>query len=226
MRTFSSMALCALVGVMTLAPAALGQSRFATLYSVTDGYPTGLSPIGGALYSATVEGACGTVIELQPPSAVGQGWTGTVLYTFADTGGDACSPIGGPVAGADGTLYGLSISGGAYGYGAMYELLPPASAGGAWTESVAYSFNGPSLEIGFPVGPLSAGPDGSFYLLVTYAGGSLLQLQPPAGPGSPWSGALLSVIGDGGSWLTTGPHGEIYGTTEYGGPGCPATYSN
>lgn len=39
-----------------------------------------------------------------------------------------------------GKLYGTTFVGGAYGYGAVYELV--AGAGGTWTEKVLYSFKG------------------------------------------------------------------------------------
>src|SRR5580658_2690219 len=108
-----------------LVPTAVAQVRFSTLYSFSNGYPTGLSLVDGELYGVSVDEGCGTAFELNRPQAGGDAWTETVLYTFASTG-DACSPGGGPVAVASGALYGLTASGGATGYGALYELQPPA----------------------------------------------------------------------------------------------------
>jgi hypothetical protein len=178
-----------IAGLLVLAPA-VAQVRFSTLYNFSDGYPAGLSLIDGTLYGVGPGGQCGAVFDLDPPQAGGDGWTETVLYTFAGTA-DACSPNGGPVAGAGGALYGLTASGGGSDYGALYELQPPASPGGTWTENVAYSFP-PAYETpgGPPIGPLIAGPDGSFYLL-TAPGDGLVQLVPPAESGSGWSAVQL-----------------------------------
>jgi uncharacterized repeat protein (TIGR03803 family) len=218
MKTLPTIALATIFGAMLPAPRAAAQTRFTTLYSFTGGFPAGLTAVNGTLYGvgAGGEGSCGTVFELQPPSIGGGAWTETLLYAFADSN-DACFPEGGPVAGADGALYGLSAVGGAYDGGAMYELRPPASPGGSWTESVAFSFGAPDSGFGNPVTPLVDGPEGSFYTLTTYASGALVQLYPPAVPGLTWSGALLSVVGGAGIYLISGPHGELYGTTEQGG---------
>ncbi len=49
----------------------------------------------------------------------------------------------------DGNLYGATLYGGAYinpsdgeGFGAVFELSPPATPGGAWTESILWNFHG------------------------------------------------------------------------------------
>lgn len=55
-----------------------------------------------------------------------------MIYTFADVD-DACSP---------GALFRIGVAGGADGEGAVYELSPPPSPGGSWTESVVYSLPG------------------------------------------------------------------------------------
>lgn len=98
------------------------------LYSVTEG--------GGLI--GTSSGGAGTVFELSPNSD--GTWTEKVLYTFAG-GTDASSPYGeGIVFDTTGNIYGTSYVGGAYGYGAVYELVP--STKGTWTEKVIYSFRG------------------------------------------------------------------------------------
>lgn len=62
----------------------------------------------------------------------------------------------------------------------MYELLPPASAGGAWTEVVLHSFNGADGEA---PGPLVVGRTGSLYGV---GSGIAFQLDPPTGGSSHW----------------------------------------
>jgi uncharacterized repeat protein (TIGR03803 family) len=65
------------------------------------------------------------------------GWTEKVLYSARSTDG---SVLFGPLSfDANGNLYTSTYAGGAYTYGAVIELKP--ANGGAWTESVLYSFN-------------------------------------------------------------------------------------
>jgi uncharacterized repeat protein (TIGR03803 family) len=126
----------------------------------------------GALYGTTYQGGpagFGTVFQLTPPAAPGMPWTMTTLYAFG-TGGDAAYPFAGLVFGSNGALYGASISGGTLGQGAIFELAPPATAGGVWTESVLYSFSGAS-DGGAPYAGLVPGQNGTL-VGTTSTGGS------------------------------------------------------
>ena len=60
-----------------------------------------------------------------------------MLYNFQNNG-DANGPAGALIFDAAGNLYGATPLGGAAGTGAVYELSP--QSGGAWNESVIYSF--------------------------------------------------------------------------------------
>ena len=62
--------------------------------------------------------------------------TERVLYSFS--GADGSHPYAGLVFDASGNLFGTTSSGGAHGYGTVFELTP--SSGGGWTETVLYSF--------------------------------------------------------------------------------------
>jgi hypothetical protein len=42
--------------------------------------------------------------------------------------------------GSNGEFYGVTVGGGPGGAGAIVELAPPTTSGGAWTETVLYSF--------------------------------------------------------------------------------------
>ena len=49
-------------------------------------------------------------------------------------------PYGGLAVDRDGTFYGTTQLGGS-GYGTVFSLTPPTSAGGAWTESILWKFD-------------------------------------------------------------------------------------
>jgi hypothetical protein len=210
-------------GLVVAAPFSYGQ-RVATLYNLAGDNPAGLAEASGVLYGTTFAYGgtgfnCGTVYELQPPATRGGAWVVTVLYSFPNVLGGACSPAGAPVP-AGGSLYGITSGGGAYLYGVLYELQPPASPGGAWTESVLYNFDAPGAHIGYPVSGLVKGPGGSFYVLAAdggaYDSGALDWLQPPASPGGTWTAtAVYSFPPSSGQLnsLVAGPNGVLYGTT-------------
>jgi uncharacterized repeat protein (TIGR03803 family) len=128
------------------------------LYSFPGGI-SGSNPYGGLildssgnLYGTTGEGGnstqcnlgsgCGTVFMLSPPTGTNTTWTETVLYSFQGTTKDGSGPQAGLIFDSKGALYGTTSSGGASGYGTVFKLTPPATQGGAWTESILYSFKG------------------------------------------------------------------------------------
>ena len=97
-------------------------------------YPQGLvrDPAGN-LYGITSQGGStegGVVFEVTP------GGNETVLHTFQNSFTDGFYPEGGVVRDSSGNLYGTTVSGGASGYGTVYEV----SADG--TETLLYSFTG------------------------------------------------------------------------------------
>jgi uncharacterized repeat protein (TIGR03803 family) len=80
-----------------------------------------------------------TVFELSPPATQGGQWEEDVICAFP-TGGE--SLIGTPVLiGKNGILY-ATPSGGDNTEGLILELSPPTSKGGAWTQTILYSFHG------------------------------------------------------------------------------------
>jgi uncharacterized repeat protein (TIGR03803 family) len=92
------------------------------------------------------------------------------------------------VAGPGGVLYGTSGSSSA-GMGSIYSLTPPASAGGAWTYDLLYSYP-PNTFIG-NLTALVVG-DGVLYGVNGYGGGDgsgfgeVYSLAPPAASGGAW----------------------------------------
>src|SRR5271166_180437 len=80
----------------------------------------------------------------------------TILYAFQG-GSDGADPNSGLVADAQGNLYG-EMSGD---FGGVFEVSPPAAPGGAWRETVLYTFQGPSD--GVPYGGLVLDRSGNLY---------------------------------------------------------------
>lgn len=216
-------------------PASPGSSWTETLlYSFaagSDGYwPTGAVVIGsgGVLYGSTLGGGpsnLGTVFSLSPPASPGGSWTETILHSFTG-GSDGNGPKGNLVIGSGGLLYGTTGGGGNYGSGTVFSLAPPATPGGAWTETVLWSF-GNSGDGATPQAGLVIGSARDLYGTTTGGGasgsGTVFSLKPPSAPGGAWTEAVLhSFLGGGdgvnpefGS-LVIGVGGVLYGTT-YGG---------
>jgi len=158
-------------------------------------------------------------------------WTETVLYSFAGQNGDGANPYAGVVIGHDGALYGTTAGGGASGQGTVFRLAPPRLPGGAWTETVLYSFSGAS-DGAFPMAALTVGPGGILYGTTGGGGaanacsscGTVFELTPPSGSG-PWQETVLHSFqgpssGDGfhpAAGVSIGAGGALYGATELGG---------
>jgi uncharacterized repeat protein (TIGR03803 family) len=225
--------------VFSLTPAAPpgGAWTEAVLYNFQSGSPLSGSPLGvvigsaGALYGATSDGGsgscpggCGTVFSLTPPASPGGVWTETVVHSFA-AAIDAAFPDAGVVIGNGGVLYGTGAYGGTGscpgGCGAVFSLAPPTSPGGAWTETVLYSFRGGSDGSG-PTAGVVVGSGGVLYGTTAGTGsgaGTVFSLTPPASPGGAWTEAVLHdfTCGSDGcspfAGVVIGSGGVLYGTT-------------
>ncbi|HEY2473810.1 MAG TPA: choice-of-anchor tandem repeat GloVer-containing protein [Candidatus Cybelea sp.] len=95
-----------------------------------------IADAAGSLYGTTDSGGRyggGSVFKLTRNS---KKYTESVLWSFGNTS-DGANPQGGLLAGASGALYGTTYDGGAYGNGAVFELLP---SGSGYTEHLIWSF--------------------------------------------------------------------------------------
>ena len=191
----------------------------------------------GNLYGTTTNagisndtGGCGIVFELSP--ATGGGYTPSVLYTFqAVSSTDGCNPESGVILDSAGNLYGTTTLGGNAGSGTVYELV--RGSGGTWTENILWNFTGgddgeyPGTGVVFDsesnlYGTTSAGGVQSCTLNGSESGcGTVYKLAPTAG--GEWTETTLYEFpnedsGIGPNSLAFDEHGNLFGTTAFGGP--------
>ncbi len=166
-----------------------------------------------------------TIFELSPSNGV---WVLAVNYFLDGTNG--LSPLNGrPAIDQNGIVYGTTAYGGTYDNGTVWQL---QQTNGVWTETVLYSFSG---------GGDGAYPEGSVRLSQGHLFGTTLaggEANSCGGTGCgvvfelssqvAGAGAIETVLhkfsgtgtGDGANpvdRLTTDPHGNLLGTTQYGG---------
>ena len=195
----------------------------------------GVTAYGGTGYCLLLgsNAGCGTVYEISPPQQKGDAWTETILYSFA-TAKEGYLAIGSLVFDSAGHLYGTTWFGGDKGTtcdslyggqcGVAFELSPPKTKGGKWTEKVLHSFAG-GTDGAQPNGGLVLDSKGAAYG-TTYKGGSgagtgvtVYKLKPPTRKGSVWTEKQLHVFttGNAGGLPSAGvildSKANLYGTT-------------
>jgi hypothetical protein len=189
----------------------------------------GTSAIGGSGKCANVQViGCGAVFQLTPPLTKGGAWAETILYSFGSVSYDGINPYSGLVFDAAGNLYGTTAGGGQFAHGTVFELSPPATKGGAWTETVLYSFDEPSNGGAFPSASLIFDKNGNLYGTTALGGqfnnGTAYELSPPATKGGAWTETVIyNFTSSGGSAPGSGlifdTAGNLYGTATWGGSG-------
>jgi uncharacterized repeat protein (TIGR03803 family) len=159
----------------------------------------------------------GTIFEITPAGAL------TTLHRF--DGADGAYPSGGLVQGADGDLYGTTVSGGAYDFGTVFKITPAGALTTLYsfcaTTDLGYCADGAKPEAG-----LVHATDGNLYGTTILGGandkGTIFQITP--------TGAFASVHsfdgtdgGHPGAALTQDTNGDLYGSTDSGiGTNCTA----
>ena len=136
----------------------------------------------GDLYGTTFGGGncpsyCGVIFRLAPPHTPGGNWTETVLHAFGGPNStDGGGPSGSLVFDKAGNLYGTTELGGISACtnnpgpcGVVFQLSPPKSQGGRWTETVLYTFTG-ITDGAFPVGYLTLDKQGTLFGTTTEGG--------------------------------------------------------
>jgi len=185
------------------------------LYSFM-GTPDGANPYAGLirdalgnLYGTTNGGGAygyGTVFEVDTTG------TETVLYSF-NGAADGASPYGGLVRDAAGNLYGTTYSGGASGYGTVFEVDKTG------TETVLYSFAGQS-DGANPYAGVIQDAAGNLYGTTTgggnWGGGTVFKLNKKHHETTLYSLEFpSSALGE----LSRDRAGSLYGTTYGDGSG-------
>ncbi|MGB9198564.1 MAG: choice-of-anchor tandem repeat GloVer-containing protein [Terriglobales bacterium] len=168
------------------------------------------------LYGTTGNGGpygYGTVFKLTASGSE------TILHSFEANGTDGIYPNAGLVFDKKGNLYGTTGTGGAYGYGTVFELAPSGA------ETILHSFNDNGTDGTNPEAGLVLGKKGALYG-TTVSGGALCA---PAGCGTAFEltakgkeSILHSFGATGDGYYPYGgvvldKEGNLYGTTYDGG---------
>jgi uncharacterized repeat protein (TIGR03803 family) len=245
-------------GAYPLADLVLANSSAITLYGTTSAggsttiaagtAPSGTNPGCAANIDNT---PCtyenwGTVFELV--GAGGGAFTETQLYSFfgANDGGTPESAL---ITGPSGVFYGSTFWGGVntmcatgdypQGCGVVYQLAPPTSGTGLWTETVLHAFSNTTPDGEHLYRNLAYSSTSGILYGSTYAGGqnldtcfpagaftgcgTIFDLTPPSAPGGSWTKANLIAFGYNNGGIPNGvilsSGGALFGTTEGGGPG-------
>ena len=231
-QAFARLTLVFLLGVFALSLPATAQTE-STIYSFTQHesfWPEGglVEDAGGNLYGTTVGGGTygtGTVYELSPPAKGSTTWKQTVLYNFQPWGTTGYTPSSELAIDTKGDLFGVTWAGGdaRCHCGVLYELVPPAKAGAAWTHLVLHAFTNTANDGRLPNAPpvLSS----STIYGVTQQGGQydsgIVYKFVPGKSGGTYS-VLYSFGGNNDASWPNGPvlldsSGSLYGVTSLGG---------
>jgi len=223
-----------------------------TLYSFqgnNGAYPDGwgsqaglTADANGNLYGTSYQGGtnttcpCGTVFELSPPTTSGGTWTETILHSFAGGNSDGANPAARLIFDKAGNLYGTTSAGGTNNQGTVFELSPPATSGGSWTETVLYIFpadgsrgSGPENIViadatrGTLIGTTGAGGRGNACLYAPGGCGVLYRLTPDSSR-TVWTQTVLHNFGMTSSDIfapanLTLHNNVLYGTAQKGADG-------
>lgn len=234
--------------VFQLLPPAPGTTAWkqSVVYTFSAGAADGAFPEGAAVrvgndgtrFGTTLGGGPaneGTIYAIRPSATASGAWEESLVATF-DSPSDGGGPINDLVADGHGNLYGTATVGGAFGWGAVYQLTAPAASGGTWTKKVIYSFTS-GRDGRNPANQLAIDADGVLWGAIAAGGvglqGSIFTLTPPAAPTSAWTFRIVHNFRSDGaqaglapsSGLVSDGHGAFYGVTGNGGAlGCGTVY--
>jgi uncharacterized repeat protein (TIGR03803 family) len=167
----------------------------------------------GNLYGETYEGGTytqGTVYKLSPSGTL------TILYSFkGGANGDGGAPGGGLIRDSEGNLYGTAGAG-PKGFGIVFEISPTG------TETIIYSFKGGTTDGVSPTGGVVRDSEGNLYGTTSLGGtknyGTVFKISAT---GSELLLYCFTTLKDGDhpeGGVILDSKGNMYGTTEFGGP--------
>jgi uncharacterized repeat protein (TIGR03803 family) len=228
-----------------------GQPKLETIWRFGQTHADGQYPYApvvidksGNLYGETAAGGSrignGAVFELSPPVSPKGRWVESVLYSFAINGADGENPVGGLLLQSDGSLFGVTQSGGSQGVGTVFKLEPPKAGKKHWVMTSLYSFLG-GTDGAQPVNGLLRDKSGALYGTTLYGGtagscldnsnysgcGTVFKLTPPAKGSTAWTESVIWTFqgaSDGAFPMTNlviDAAGNLYASTFTGGTGCP-----
>jgi hypothetical protein len=179
-----------------------GQWKYTTIHEFdgTDGVVDGCCQVStltrdqkGRLYGVTIGGSFGKVFRMAPGGA-GKPWHFDILYTFQNLS-DGHFPLTPLFIDDAGAIYGITQSGSLTtcpnGCGAVFQIVPPKTAGGTWTENTLYQFTGGS-DGGIP-DTMIMDSKGVIYGTTNYAG--IVNGSCPSG-----CGTVFRLARQNGSW--------------------------
>jgi hypothetical protein len=199
---------------------------------------------------------CGAVFELEAPAEKGGNWGYKTIHAFQGFNDGSYPFFSTVVFDQSGNLYGTTEGTGGTGNinsedseGTVFELTPPATKGGKWTETFLHQFPRPGgIDGSYPIGSVVFDASGNFYgvtfrgaghtkALCFYEGcGIVFELKPPATKGGHWKEVALHAFTSGSdgadpaSAPLLGSGGALFGTTPFGGgssacqDGCGTVY--
>jgi uncharacterized repeat protein (TIGR03803 family) len=182
----------------------------------------------GNVFGTTLKGGThnrGTFYELAPQQ--NGTYKETIQHSFQSmlqSGLDGTTPMSTLALDSAGNVYGTTSSGGANGFGTVFEFVPGTIT--AWTEYILYNFTFNAADGIYPQAGLILGSNGSFYGTTQEGGtknaGTVFQLTPQQGGGWQESVAYsFNFRGHDGALSTAGlvsdAAGNFYGTTSKGG---------
>jgi uncharacterized repeat protein (TIGR03803 family) len=214
--------------VFELSPSGSGWTH-TVLYNFTGGVDGGEPYKGvtldahGNLYGTAVtggggpcEGGCGVVYELTNSGGV---WTQSVIHAFK--GSDGSGPGSPAVLDTQGNLYGTTPTGGANGFGVIYEMKPGS---GGWSFKVIHTFTGGLDGLGGSASRMLLDAAGNLYGVNTVGGatgfGNVYKLTRSAGSWNLTTIYSFQDQPDGASpygGVIFDKDGSLYGTTYYAG---------
>jgi len=172
----------------------------------------------GNLYGTTVEGAngLGTVFKITPGGRL------TTLHRFCSKRDctDGAYPQAALVQATDGSFYGTTLEGGAYGAGTVFKIAKT----GKLTTLYSFCSQSSCTDGQFPYAALVQATDGNFYGTTSDGGangnGTIFKISPGGALATLYSFCSQSGCADGAvpyAALIQGTNGSFYGTTSTGG---------